>query len=210
MRPTSCAIERNLEAKAQEKAIAACTAAAPVPMRFTSTSSKACATQRGAEVDEEAIGDTDKAANATSTPPPRPPPRAAHSRGSRPNERKHDVTAQERIETLRKTLSRPSSATVRFQSTASCPHWLNGCLRDTSLAGVAVGNPRDGKTDAMYNVIEGSEVVRTSSPRVSMGTSPRFPGSKPCPPPHKQLKRPHSARVGGGGGDRNQIMEAAS
>lgn len=197
MRPTTSATKRR---QTIEEEFAVRTAiATPTPMRYSSSSPAAAAAAAAvAAAADEVVAPPNAAA------PPRPPPppsrrggaEAAGGGGPQVGLRRFAAaTEEDRLESLQRTLARPSSATTRCKpTTASSPHWVNGCLRDTSLGGVAVVNPRDGKTDAVYDVQRASEAVRELSPRVSMGTSPRFPGQKPCAPPHR-LVRPHSARV---------------
>jgi hypothetical protein len=214
MRPTSSTTQRRHTVQEQAATVAKAAAAAPLPMKFASNGCVAATCEEddhqhqhkhaknkpsvdGSEVAKTQPSSSSSAAAANPTPPappPRPPLRQHHKANTNPTV---VITDEDRLESFRKTLTRPSSATVRYS--ANSPHWLNGCVKDCSVAGVAVGNPRDGKTDAMYNVVPSSEATRVASPRISMGTSPRFPGEKPCPPPHKQpqRQRPQSARLRG-------------
>jgi hypothetical protein len=216
MRPTSSTTQRRHTVQEQAATVAKAAAAAPLPMKFASNGCVAATCEEDGHqrhhkhaknepsVDGSEAAKTQPTSSSSnpSPPPPRPPPRQYHKANTNPNHRLHanpavTITDEDRLESFRKTLTRPSSATVRYS--ANSPHWLNGCVKDCSVAGVAVGNPRDGKTDAMYNVLASSEATRVASPRISMGTSPRFPGEKPCPPPHKQpqQQRPQSARLRG-------------
>ncbi|CUF16147.1 GPI-anchored surface protein, putative [Bodo saltans] len=207
MRPTSSTTQRRQTIEAHSSLVTKAAAVAPLPMKFAPSStmtSNSATTDEGTPKEKKrraaAKTDTAEISAPVPTPPPRPPPPARQHDHKKVVGKKNAsapvVTDDDRLESFRKTLTRPSSATVRY--TANAPHWLNGCLRDSSVMGVAVGNPRDGKTDAVYNVATSAAATQLTSPRVSMGTSPRFPGEKPCLPPHKlQPTRPQSARVRG-------------
>lgn len=117
-------------------------------------------------------------------------PISSSPRPSSSTVRKKESTAGEssleaREASLRKTLARPSSATTKY---SRGNHWVHGTVQHCAIAGVSVVNPKEGKTDAMYDLDRCTGVVQPAPPRVSMGTSPRFPGDLP-------LRRPATATV---------------
>lgn len=130
------------------------------------------------------------AATAPPTTPKPPPtsPRSAFAISA-------SITAEQRLTSIRKALSRPSSASTRtsvHDAHGGSGHWLAGTVQRSSLLGVCVANPRDGKTDSFYDVERSSSATKVAAPQVSMGTSPRFVGDQKIAKPPS---RPASARV---------------
>lgn len=99
------------------------------------------------------------------------------------------ITPAIRDASIRKTLSRPSSASVKYSGGG---HWCDGSITQCAVPGVTrrMHNPRDGKCDVFYNIDKAVAATTPAPPGVAFGSSPRFPGG-PRPP---SAVRPSSAR----------------